>query len=211
MYMYIVKTTCMIYFTCTLSYPLLHSLSPVTFPAARMRLAVSKSGSYAQPESALGETMVKAGADLGEESTFGKVMWLSCDLPMLWSMLVCTYVMWLSCDLPRLSSMLGFYMSCDCHVDMPMPWSMLICICHVIVMWFTIIMLWSMLICTCHVIVMWLTICYEVCWFVHVMWGHVLIPLSLRVSSYWCWWGDEATWRRQGFLGELLTLIAVLE
>ena len=74
MYMYIVKTTCMIYFTCTLSYPLLHSLSPVTFPAARMRLAVSKSGSYAQPESALGETMVKAGADLGEESTFGKVM-----------------------------------------------------------------------------------------------------------------------------------------
>ena len=39
-----------------------------------MKLAMSKSGSYAQPETALGETMIKSGTDIGEDSTFGRAV-----------------------------------------------------------------------------------------------------------------------------------------
>ncbi|KAL5482260.1 hypothetical protein EMCRGX_G022564 [Ephydatia muelleri] len=45
-------------------------------PAARMKLALKgkSAGMYPQPEMHLGETMIKGGTDLGDESSFGKAL-----------------------------------------------------------------------------------------------------------------------------------------
>ena len=46
----------------------------VSSVAARLRLAMKGKGasSYPQPEGALGDSMLKSGADFGDESAFGK-------------------------------------------------------------------------------------------------------------------------------------------